>query len=93
VATLAHHYGWEVAEIAPSALQAIKAVPELDSRRDVSNICCGGSLHWITVGMNWGESPTDAFDLLNWLALVPSVLERLQLWAQEDYAAELQAAG
>jgi hypothetical protein len=43
--------------------------------------------------MSSGESPTDAFDILDWLTLVPSVLERMQRWAQADYAAELQEAG
>jgi hypothetical protein len=43
--------------------------------------------------MSWGDSPTDAYEILEWLTLAPSVLNLLQRWAQEDFAAELQEAG
>jgi hypothetical protein len=92
IATLAEERGWKPAEVKAVVLNAIKELPELDSRRDVGTICCDGAVHWITGGMSSGESPTDAYDILDWLTLVPSVLERMQRWAQADYAAELQEA-
>jgi hypothetical protein len=90
---LSEERGREVVEIVTEILQAVKQLPELGSRRDVSTINCGDVNCWITGGMSWGDSPTDAYEILEWLTLAPSVLNLLQRWAQEDFAVELQEAG
>ena len=93
IAELAEYQGLRPAEITAGILSAIKQLPKLDSRRDVSHIYFDGAVLWITGGMSWGDLPTDACEILEWLTLMPSLLELIQRWAQEDYAAELQEAG
>ena len=81
---LAEDRGWEFAEIIPNILEAVKQLPELDSRRDISTIARHDLDCWITGGMSWGDSPTEAFESLEWLTISSTVLDRLDRWARED---------
>lgn len=54
---------------------------EFNGRRDVGEISVRGVSYYVTGGMTWGDSPTDAFDSV---AALSQFFPYLEEWALED---------
>jgi hypothetical protein len=57
--------------------------------REVGRCSWPGMDHdvFITGGMSWGDSPTEAFESFNIIGLFPPVYNQLEEWAKQDFKA------
>jgi hypothetical protein len=55
-----------------------------EDRRDVSHLHLHGMVYYITGGMSWGDSPTEAYDDFG---LIQECFTQFEQWSAEDTAA------
>lgn len=62
---------------------------ELHRMRDVGELRLPTSVNYlITGGMSYGDSPTDAFDIMRPISILSRVWNKLTAWAEEDLRRE-----
>lgn len=53
-------------------------------RRDVTWLTLGGCRYYFSGGMSWGDSPTDAYDVIMILSQISPIFDTLEKWCRED---------
>lgn len=64
---------------------AIERYEDFSESRETSQLELAGCFVFITGGLSWGDSPTEAYDHFNAIGECPGLYELLEKWSKEDH--------